>query len=96
MTSVMPEGATYIARAGYDKVRIGDETEIFTLDDRSYLWAEIGYKPLPYMIVSLMYMWNWTPVRDADKTILFYESQEKIEPRISFVYPFDFGGGGNP
>lgn len=95
-TSVMPEGAPYIVRAGYDKVRIGDETDIFSLDDRSYLWAELGYKPFPYMIVSLMYMWNWTPVRDASKNILYYVSQEKVEPRISFVYPFDFGGGGNP
>jgi hypothetical protein len=92
-TSIMPEEAPYIARAGYDKVRIGSETEIFTLDDRSHLWAELGYKPFPYMIVSLMYRWNWTPVRDADKNILFYETQEKVEPRITFVYPFDFGSG---
>ncbi len=93
-TSIMPEDAPYVARAGYDKLRIGSETEIFTLDEKSHLWAELGYKPFPYMIVSLMYRWNWTPVRDADKNILYYETQEKVEPRITFVYPFDFGSGG--
>lgn len=91
-TDISPESASFIARAGYDKVNIQDEKDLFTLDDRSYLFAEIGYKPMPYMIVSLVYHWTFTPIRDENDNILRYAPQKKIEPRVSFVYPFDLGG----
>lgn len=91
-TEIAPEGIPYIARAGYDKINIQDESDLFTLDDRSYLFAELGYKPLPYLIVSMVYNWTFSPVRDADDNIIRYKTQKKIEPRISFVYPFDVGG----
>lgn len=88
-TEIAPEGIPYVVRAGYDKINIIDEKDLFTLDDRSYLFAELGYKPWPYVLVSMVYNWTFTPVRDSKDNIVDYEPQEKIEPRISFVYPFD-------
>lgn len=89
-TNIMPESMPYVFRAGYDKVNIQDERDIFKLDDRSYLFAELGYKPLPYLIVSLVYHWTFTPIRDADDNVLDYEPQKRIEPRVSFIYPLSF------
>jgi len=88
-TDISPKNASFVARAGYDKINIQDEKDLFTLDDRSYLFAELGYKPLPYLIVSLVYNWTFTPLRDPDDNVIDYVPQKKIEPRISFVYPFD-------
>jgi len=88
-TEIAPEGIPYVVRAGYDKVNIKDEKDLFTLDDRSYLFAEFGYKPWPYVLVSMVYNWTFSPIRDANDNIIRYKTQERIEPRISFVYPFD-------
>lgn len=85
-----PMGTPFVVRAGYDKTNIAKESEIFTLDDRSILFAEVGYKPWPFMIVSLVYQWTFTPLRGADNVILGYERQERIEPRVSFVMPLTF------
>lgn len=91
-TDISPDGQPFVARAGYDKINIKGEGDIFKLDDRSYFFTEIGYKPLPYLIVSMVYHWTFSPIRDQDDRILRYEPQKKIEPRVSFVYPFDIGG----
>ncbi len=72
------------------KLTFKDEKDLFTLDDRSFLFAELGYKPMPYILVSMVYNWSFTPVRDGKDNIVDYKSQEKIEPRVSFIYPFDF------
>lgn len=88
-TDISPKDGSFVARAGYDKINIKDEKDLFTLDDRSYLFAELGYKPMPYIVVSMVYNWTFTPVRDAGNNIVGYEPQKKIEPRVSFVYPFN-------
>lgn len=90
--NVAPGSLPFVARAGYDKVNISSETEIFKLDNRSLLYFELGYKPNPYLIISMLYKWTFTPVRDADDNIIDYQPQKRIEPRITFVYPFNFGG----
>jgi hypothetical protein len=87
---VDPMGTPMVVRAGYDKTQIATESEIFTLDDRSLLFVEAGYKPYPFMTVSLVYQWTFTPIRGVDDVILGYEPQEKVEPRVSFSMPFDF------
>lgn len=89
-TEIAPEEAPIVARAGYDKINIMDEVDLFKLDDRSYLFFELGYKPYPFLLVSMVYHWTFTPVRDNDDNILQYEPQKRIEPRISFIYPFSF------
>lgn len=88
-SEIAPEGFPYVVRAGYDKINIKDEKDLFTLDDRSFLFAEVGYKPYPYILVSMVYNWTFAPVRDSKDNIIDYKPQKKIEPRISFIYPFD-------
>lgn len=86
-TNIAPKDAPYIARAGYDKVNIVDFKDLVTTDDRSLLYAEIGYKPIDYIIVSTMYMWTFSPLYDNNKNVIGYAPQKKIEPRVTFVYP---------
>lgn len=81
-----PSGTSMLARAGYSKVAIKDGADMFKLDDRSYLYAELGYKPYEYLLVSFVYHWTFTPVRDGDN-IIAYETQKRVEPKISFIYP---------
>jgi hypothetical protein len=90
-TQIAPEDFSMVARAGYDKINIKDEKDLFTLDERSYLFFELGYKPIPYILVSMVYHWTFTPVRDAGDNIIDYEPQKRIEPRISFIFPFSVG-----
>jgi hypothetical protein len=65
---------------GFDKRNIGP---VFKLDENSILYAELGYKPIPYMVVSMLY--QWTFAKRADGT---YETQKRIEPKVRFVYSF--------
>jgi hypothetical protein len=87
---IAPDDVPVVVRTGYDKINIMGETDIFKLDDRSYLFFEFGYKPIPYMLVSMVYNWTFAPVRDQDKNIISYEPQKRVEPRISFIIPFQF------
>ena len=87
-TEIAPEEAPFVLRAGYDKINIRSEKDLFTLDERSYLFTEVGYKPYPFMVVSLVYNWTFTPLRDKDDNIVGYEPQKRIEPRVYFVFPF--------
>lgn len=89
-TSIEPENVAFVLRAGYDKINIRDEKDLFKLDDRSYLFTELGYKPIDYILVSVVYNWTFTPIRDSNNNIISFEPQKRIEPRISFVYPFKF------
>jgi hypothetical protein len=86
-TSIEPEEAPFVLRAGYDKIYIQDEKDLFKLDDRSYLYTEVGYKPVPYLLFSILYNWTFTPIRDSGKNIVGYKPQKRIEPRISFIFP---------
>jgi hypothetical protein len=71
---------------GYDKKNIGS---IFKLDSNSLLYAQVGYKPVPYLVVSTLYQWTWTEVLDAKSgNVVGYEAQKRIEPRIEFVATF--------
>jgi len=89
-SEIAPEEFPFLLRAGYDKTNIGNETAIFKLDDKSNMFFEVGYKPVEFLVVSLVYDWTFTPVRDADKNVIDYVPQKRIEPRIYFVYPFTF------
>jgi hypothetical protein len=89
-TEIAPEGFPLLARTGYDKINIIDEKDLFKLDDRSYLFFELGYKPYPFMIVSMLYNWTFSPIRDKDDNVIDFKPQKRIEPRVYFVYPFNF------
>lgn len=75
------------ASAGYDKKYIQSNKDIFTLDERSLLYAEVGYKPYPFMIVSTLYTWTFAPEKDKDGNINGYKPQKRITPKVSFVFP---------
>jgi hypothetical protein len=85
-TNLAPQDFPIVARAGYDKINIESWKDLVTTDDRSYLYAELGYKPMPYLIVSTRYIWTFTPIRDADDHVVGFAPQKRIEPRITFVY----------
>lgn len=73
---------------GYDKRNISDESGIFTLDENSLLFANVGYKPYPFLLVSVLYQWTWTPVTDPVTGDRSYQTQERVEPRVSFIFTF--------
>lgn len=75
-------------RADYYKRDIGFETELFTLDDRSTALVELGYYPYPYLLLSLVYQWTFSPIRDGGDRIIGYEPIRRIEPRVSFSFKF--------
>ncbi|CUS85165.1 hypothetical protein, partial [Candidatus Kryptobacter tengchongensis] len=77
---------TIVFDAGYDRRNIKDFGDVFRLDERSLLYAEVGYKPVKYIVISMLYQWTFKPTRVGDKTK--YEVQKRIEPRVSFVFPF--------
>ena len=87
---INPTDGFFIARAGYDKINFQGKGDLFKLDDRSYLYVEIGYKPLPNVILSFVYNWMFTPVRDSDENIIGYKPQERVEPRLSLLIPIQF------
>lgn len=89
-SEIAPEEFPFLLRAGYDKTNIGNETAIFKLDDKSYLFFEAGYKPVKFLVLSLVYYWTFTPIRDSDKNVINYIPQKRFEPRVYFVYPFNF------
>jgi hypothetical protein len=71
---------------GYDKKNVGS---IFKLDNNSLLYAQIGYKPVPFLVVSTLYQWTFTEVRDEKSgNVIGYEPQKRIEPRVEFVVTF--------
>lgn len=91
-TDLSPKNASFVFRAYYDKVGIQDEKDIFTLDERSILTAELGYKPISYLLVSFLYQWTFAPEYDKSDKVIGYKTQKRIEPRVSLVFPLGFGG----
>lgn len=80
----------YMLRTGYDKINIENIGDVFTMDDRSYLFVEFGYKVQQYILLSMVYHWTYEPVRDLQKNIVGYKPQKRVEPRVSFIYPLNF------
>ncbi|MHB8336397.1 MAG: hypothetical protein ACYDEE_03170 [Ignavibacteriaceae bacterium] len=90
VANVSPEGMPIVVRGGYDKTNIGAESQILKVDNNSFMYFEFGYKPMPYILVSMLYKWTFTPIRDANNNVIDYQPQKRIEPRVSFIYPLNF------
>ncbi len=75
---------TIVINAGYDRRNIKNFGDAFKLDERSLLYAEVGYKLAKYVVISMLYQWTFKPVDGGQK----YEVQKRVEPRVSFVFPF--------
>ena len=69
--------------AAYDKAGIETFKDITTFDNRSVATAEIGYQTMQFFYLSMMYRWTFTEVTPG-----VYKPQERVEPRLSFVYNF--------
>jgi len=75
-----------LLNAGYDKKNVGP---VFKLDNNSLLYAQVGYQPLPFLVVSVLYQWTFSEMRDeATGKVTGYEPQKRIEPRVGFVVHF--------
>ncbi|MGA9408556.1 MAG: hypothetical protein WBW71_15590 [Bacteroidota bacterium] len=81
--SILP---MFVIDAGYDKKYIKSNKDLFTLDDRSLLYASAGYKPYPFMIVSMLYLWTFVPIAEPNGNT-HYVTQKRIEPKVSMVFP---------
>jgi hypothetical protein len=75
-----------LVSGGYNKKNVGP---IFKLDNNSLLYAQVGYMPAPYLVVSMLYQWTFTEVRDEKSgDVVGFKSQKRIEPRVGFVARF--------
>ncbi len=89
VANVSPEGMPIVVRGGYDKINIGAESQILKVDNNSFMYFEFGYKPISYLLVSMLYNWTFTPIRDNNNGIIGFQTQKRIEPRVSFIYPLN-------
>ena len=79
--NVLP--AVYLA-GGYDKKNVGS---VFKVDNNSILFAEVGYKPYPYLLVSTLYQWTFVEKKE-NGAVVGYDAQRRVEPKVSFIFNF--------
>ena len=71
---------------GYDKTNVG---RVFKVDENSIFYVQVGYKPMPWLIVSTLYQWTFAPEKDpVTGDVIGYKTQKRIEPKIGFVFNF--------
>jgi hypothetical protein len=73
--------------AFYDKQGIETFEDFRTLDNRSLVAIEVGYRLNFFLVLSTIYYWTWVQTEDENGNII-YRPQERIEPRLSFSYRF--------
>jgi hypothetical protein len=73
------------AHATYDKIGITKVKDVFTLDNDSVARVGLGYKIKPYLVLYMDYIWTFVEKTPGSK---IYQPQERIEPKIAFVYNF--------
>ena len=59
-----------------------------TLNNNSILSAEIGYKPVKYLMISTLYQRTFSDRDDKGMQLDHFVSQDRVEPKISFIYEF--------
>jgi len=64
---------------------------LIKLDNRSLLYAEIGYQPMSFLVISILYMWTYAPATDAAGNVS-YQMQKRVEPKVSLVFPLGSTG----
>jgi len=83
----LPAISNIVIRGAYDKIKIG---KVFVLDNYSILSAEIGYKPIPFLMISTLYQRTFSN-RNPDGSIRSdgsFISQDRVEPKISLIFEF--------
>jgi hypothetical protein len=74
-------------RAFYDKQGIETFEDFRTLDNRSLLYAEVGYRLNYFLVLSTVYTWYWVKEVD-DLGNVSYRPIERVEPRLSVSFRF--------
>jgi hypothetical protein len=85
METDVPAIPGIVFRAAYDKKNVG---EVFTLDDNSLMTAEVGYKPMPFLLVSTVYQRTFAPEKDGSGNTIGFKKQDRVEPKVSIVFNF--------
>ncbi len=83
----LPEVFGIIVRGAFDKTKIG---RVFILDNYSILSAEIGYKPVKYLLVSTLYQQTYSN-RNRDGSLRSdgsFIKQIRVEPKVSLIFEF--------
>ena len=83
----LPEVSGIVIRGAFDKAKIG---RVFILDNFSILSAEIGYKPVRYLLVSTLYQQTYSN-RNPDGSLRpdgSFIKQIRIEPKVNLVFDF--------
>jgi hypothetical protein len=83
----LPEVVGIVIRGAFDKTNIG---RVFILDNYSILSAEIGYKPVKYILVSTLYQRTFSN-RNPNGSLRSdgsFIKQDRVEPKVSLVYDF--------
>ena len=75
----------FIVSGGYDKKDIGS---VFKVDNNSLLYAQVGYKLNSFLLLSTLYQWTFTEVKDANGNVIGYATQRRVEPKLSVVFNF--------
>jgi hypothetical protein len=70
-------------KAMFYKSNVEQFSDIFTLDQFALSEVEFGYMLNRFIMASFVYRWTW--IRDENDRP---QVQERIEPRLSFVYSF--------
>jgi hypothetical protein len=83
----LPAISSIVIRGAYDKINVG---QVFVLDNYSILSAEIGYKPIPFLMISTLYQRTFSN-RNPDGSIRSdgsFVKQDRVEPKVSLVFEF--------
>jgi hypothetical protein len=83
----LPEISGIVIRGAFDKAKIG---RVFTLDNYSILSAEIGYKPVPFLMISTLYQRTFSN-RNPNGSLRSdgsFIKQDRVEPKVSLVFEF--------
>jgi hypothetical protein len=81
----LPEVTGIVIRGAFDKTNIG---RILILDNYTILSAEIGYKPVKYLLVSTLYQRTFSDRDSKGNPLGYFVPQDRVEPKVSFVIDF--------
>lgn len=70
--------------AAYDKTGLDKLGDMFTFDERSVASMEIRFRLNPFLVVSMLYRWNFIWNEEQSR----WDTDERFEPRFSFSMPF--------
>lgn len=74
-----------ILSAGYDKRNVG---HAFKVDNNSLFYVQFGYKPIPFLVLSILYEWTYKERRNEQGYVIGYEPQKRVEPKAGVAFAF--------